>query len=306
MFKRFIIGLFVVLALAIGAFAQDKKTGTEDFIRYQPGTGLQIAVTDYVSATTSQTVTLYGVVHIADADYYKTVQTDLDKFDVVLYEGVKPRVKVNAETKVLNLIQHLAGDVLGLEFQLDSIDYTRKNLVHADIAMEDLQDRMKGQEVTPFGQFLKDDNISFIKPFLKVAGPLIKEFLKTQPQIQNQFKDNLGKQLAGADIGSQLSPEMYQAIVIDRNKIVIKVMQEQFEKNPSKKTYSIFYGAAHMPDMEQRLAELGFKKSSKRWLTAWKVEAIEEPGEEDDTPPARPQQKRQDDRQKNIPDDENK
>lgn len=308
MFKRFLIGLMFVLAIAVGTYAQE-KTSTDEFIRYESGKGLNIAVTDYVSPTTSQSVTLYGVVHIADSAYYKTVQADLDKFDVVLYEGVKPRVKVNTETKVLNLVQHLAGDVLGLEFQLDSIDYTRKNLVHADISMEDLQERMKGEQVTPLGQFLKDENIGFLKPILKLAGPLIKELMKSQPEIQNQFKDNLGRQLAQADIGKQLSPEAYESIIIERDKIVFKVMQEQFEKSPTKKTYAIFYGAAHMPDMQERLIRLGFKQSSKRWLTAWKVEAVAEPEDQEEhehPAPTRPQQKRLDDRKKHIDDEEDK
>lgn len=307
MFRRFLLALVIIVGLALAAFAQDKKTSSKDFIRYEEGAGLQIAVTDYVAPTTSQTVTLYGVVHIADAEYYKIVQTDLDKFDVVLYEGVKPRVKVNKETKILNVIQHLTGDLLGLDFQLESIDYTRKNLVHADIDMEDLEERMKDQEVTPFGQFLKGDNLDFLKPILKVAGPLLKEFMKSQPQIQNQLKDNLGKQLSEADISNQLSPQLYESIVVERNKIVLRIMKEQFAKTPEKKTYSIFYGAAHMPDFEERLEKLGFKKTNKRWMTAWKVEILPAEHDDEEIPapaPARPKQKRLDDRQRNIPDED--
>ena len=40
-------------------------------------------------------------------------------------------------------------------------------------------------------------------------------------------------------------------------------------KKAGKKKLGIFYGAAHLPDMEQRVEAMGFKKVSAQWKVAW-------------------------------------
>ncbi len=60
-------------------------------------------------------------------------------------------------------------------------------------------------------------------------------------------------------------------IVTDRNRKAIQVLKRELAKD--RKRLCIFYGAAHMPDLEQRLVDLGFTKKSQRWLTAWDVRA---------------------------------
>jgi len=287
-FKKCVLALGLIVGLTTGIYGQEKSS---EFIRFTPGneetSGLQIAVTEYVSSSTSASITLYGVVHVADESYYKKVQADLDKFDVVLYEGVKSGTQPNSETKILNTFQHLMGDVLDLKFQKDCIDYTRPNLVHADISIDKLQESLNGESITPMGQYLKGDQFDTFKPFIEMAGNLVKELLKQNPQLQNELKNNLGNQLSKADISEQLSPQLKKAIVLDRNQIVIETFQKQLKLTPEKKTYCVFYGAAHMPDLESRLKEMGFKEKSKRWMTAWKVTKVEEDDSEDDEKPRR-------------------
>ena len=303
-FKNTVLATLVLLGLATGVYAADNT----EFIRFKEATeansgGLEIAVTDYVSSGT--TVTLYGVVHVADPEYYKKVQEDLDKFDVVLYEGVKTGSTVNQETKVLNLLQKLMGSVLNLKFQKDSIDYKRKNLVHADITMDELQKSLKGEHLTPLGQYVNTEQLEGILdqagPFLDGAGEFLQKFLKDVPQVQkfqNGLKSQLAQQLANADISEQMSADMRKAIVLDRNKIVIDTFLDYSKKNPDKKTYAVFYGAAHMPDLEARLKTLGFEKKSKRWMAAWKVSEVKpDEDDEDATPPAPRKEKEPQDRQ---------
>ena len=39
-----------------------------------------------------------------------------------------------------------------------------------------------------------------------------------------------------------------------------------------KKNLAIFYGAAHLPDLEERMVEkMGFERKATRWVTAWKL-----------------------------------
>ena len=47
--------------------------------------------------------------------------------------------------------------------------------------------------------------------------------------------------------------------------------QKQIESG--KKHLAIFYGAAHLPDMEQRLLKQGFKLQKSEWLKAWDLPA---------------------------------
>lgn len=273
--KKHISSIAILLGLSSYAAGQDS---TSKFIKLEDKTehsGLQIAVTEYVSSNSKASVTLYGVIHVADEDYYKKVQTDLDKFDVVLYEGIKTGTQPNPETKILNNFQRLMGDVLDLKFQKDSIDYTRKNLVHADVTIDQLNDSLKGQSITPFG--LKADQIEPFKPFMELSSNLVKEIFRASPDLQSQVKTMLAEQLTKTDISKQLPAEMYKGILLDRNKIVIETLEKQFEltHDPNlfsqpKKSYAIFYGAAHMEDLEKRLQVLGFKEKTKRWMTAWK------------------------------------
>jgi hypothetical protein len=48
-------------------------------------------------------------------------------------------------------------------------------------------------------------------------------------------------------------------------------MQKQIAAG--KKRIAIFYGAAHFPDMEQRLLKQGWKLQKTDWLKAWDIDA---------------------------------
>jgi len=56
-------------------------------------------------------------------------------------------------------------------------------------------------------------------------------------------------------------------IVTERNKVALDVLKHTLDSG--KRHISIFYGAAHMPDMSQRLRDMGFTPVSTEWETAW-------------------------------------
>ena len=57
-------------------------------------------------------------------------------------------------------------------------------------------------------------------------------------------------------------------IVTARNLKALKVLRREIEKG--NKTFAIFYGAAHMPEMEKVLMkEFKLKKSQVNWVDAW-------------------------------------
>ena len=57
-------------------------------------------------------------------------------------------------------------------------------------------------------------------------------------------------------------------ILTERNKAALGVLKSELAKG--KKKIAIFYGAAHLADMEERLiAEFGLKRTGATWVTAW-------------------------------------
>ncbi|HEY2840681.1 MAG TPA: hypothetical protein VGJ26_16110, partial [Pirellulales bacterium] len=57
-------------------------------------------------------------------------------------------------------------------------------------------------------------------------------------------------------------------IITERNKVALKVLAEQIAAG--KKKIAVFYGAGHMPDMEERMTkDMGVHRDAEQWLAAW-------------------------------------
>src|SRR6185295_18845209 len=56
-------------------------------------------------------------------------------------------------------------------------------------------------------------------------------------------------------------------LVTERNKAAINVLKKSIADG--KKDLAIFYGAAHMPYLSKRLADMGFKPIATEWRLAW-------------------------------------
>jgi hypothetical protein len=79
------------------------------------------------------------------------------------------------------------------------------------------------------------------------------------------------------DVGlEQLGKGFGEIIVNDRNQVVIDDLKKIVEREPQVKSVALLYGAAHMPDMAQRLTEqLGYVRNNKHeteWLPAIRVD----------------------------------
>ncbi|KAL3629690.1 hypothetical protein CASFOL_026912 [Castilleja foliolosa] len=97
-------------------------------------------------------VDLVSTIHIADKEYFKTLQKELEPYDCVLYEMVASRESIesrrNPEAKrkhegsnlrgfnIIGCIQRQMAKLLMLEFQLDCLDYQAENWYHADLDLE--------------------------------------------------------------------------------------------------------------------------------------------------------------------------
>ncbi|XP_073316976.1 uncharacterized protein [Primulina huaijiensis] len=97
-------------------------------------------------------VDLVSTIHIADKEYFATLQKVLEPYDCVLYEMVASRESLESRRNpafkkklrrssfggfnIIGCIQRLMANLLMLDFQLDCLDYQLENWYHADLDFE--------------------------------------------------------------------------------------------------------------------------------------------------------------------------
>ncbi len=249
-------------------------------------TALQTALTRYKSEKGGVIVDLIGAVHIGEGDYYQQLNRQFELYDVVLYELVAPQgTRVPAGGKrtsnnPISMIQGSMQSMLGLQSQLEKVDYQKKNFVHADMSPSEMSAKMKERGDTvltvglsAFTEILRQQNKAASDSesgaaIDNLANQLNGESLFDLMGNPLKMKQMMAMQFAqdGAmDLG--LGQTLNRMLIDDRNAAAMKVLQRQLVEG--KKKIGIFYGAAHMPDFEKRLAELGMKKTDQVWVDAW-------------------------------------
>src|SRR5262245_4096260 len=132
---------------------QVKKAAPSKFIRVvrddDGPTALETAIIRYrpASGQGDLVVDLVGVVHIGERGYYKKLNKTFEQYDVLLYELVAqqgPRPKKGEKSdNLLRLVQKIMTVVLDLDSQIEHIDYSKKNFVHADLSPEEMAQAIK-------------------------------------------------------------------------------------------------------------------------------------------------------------------
>ena len=247
-------------------FVGDSKTGgrleTAD-ITYENDSGQQVR--------------LVSAVHIADADYFKALNESFRSCDVVLYEMVKPKElgvpKPGGPRSDIARLQMFLKDTLDLEFQLDAIDYEAKNFVHADLDAEEFQ-RMQAARGESFASLMLASMLRQLTDPATSATyddePVDSFDLMTRPDGTRQFKLILARRMGDIEKDAMGFGAMDGTVILtERNKAGIKVLRETLKEG--KRKIAIFYGAAHMPDLSDRLDLLGFRPVSTEWRPAWDV-----------------------------------
>ncbi|MFK7852430.1 MAG: hypothetical protein AB8D78_15755 [Akkermansiaceae bacterium] len=277
--------------------AGDGLASAGDFIRIQEteeSSKLQTAVVSYERDGIS--VDLIGAIHLADREYYETLNDAFKGYEVLLFEMVggenlgggkkAPEPEEVPEDEASSLIEeqaveevegedNLAGlrtiyqtmeKVLGLTGQSGVIDYMADNFVHADLTNEEFEALQKKRGESLLG-FMIQAGITAKKPSREPNGfNMLRGMLSGR---KNLVKAELMHTMAEGD--EQIDSMSGENVIIDdRNAKCIKVLDQQVDLK--KKKIGVFYGAAHLPDLERRLIEKGFKRVSENWLTAWDVE----------------------------------
>lgn len=230
---------------------------------------LQTAITRYEKS--GATVDLIGAVHIGDLTYYQALNKRFADYEVLLFEMIggeglnaaaKPDPADPQPPNPLHLIYDGAARKLKLTGQVDHIDYTAKNFLHADLTAAEFSQKQTERGESLFGFFLNNSESSGRPPNpLKFALGLMSN---RADLLKLSIIHTLGE---GDDQIAALAGE--SVIIGDRNVRCLEVLAEQLAAG--RKSVGIFYGAAHFPDMEKRLLADGFIRKDQEWLTAWNV-----------------------------------
>ena len=226
-------------------------------------------------------VDLIGAVHIGEKEYYDQLNKEFENYDALLYELVAPEGTVipkggrakkgGANLNPVAAIQKGMQSVTELEFQLQHIDYTKDNFIHADMSPEE------------FAQSMKENGES-------VSGYIIKAMSQSMA-MQNQGKDPsvsfamalfsknraykirraMAAQIRDMESGMAIFQGKDGSTIIDhRNAKCMEILKREIAAGETK--IGIFYGAGHLMDMEKRLmSDFKAKRGGQHWLTAWKL-----------------------------------
>ena len=225
---------------------------------------------------------LVAAVHIGEKEYFSTLNQLFRTYDVVLYELVAPpnaRVPQagGRPSGAIGTAQQGLTKLLGLQFQLDQIDYTARNFVHADLSPQEFNRAMqrRGESWwTMFSKIMQESmaranekpkkqspELSFGDLFGIVFGS--NRELKMKRVLADQFSNMEVLTTAfGGEEGSSL--------ITDRNTAALSVLKQQLQKRSQ--SIAIFYGAAHMHDFDQRLRkDFQLQPTEAVWLEAWNL-----------------------------------
>lgn len=255
---------------------------------------LEVAVVRYVPArmakqiagvaegqlpNSRQYVDLVGAVHIGDSAYYAKLNRMFRQYQALLYELVAPegtrveRGRGTSNAHPVGAMQNGISSMFELEHQLEQVDYTRPNFVHADMSPEE------------FGKSMADRDESFMQMYARMMGQAIAQqteqasqgvstdldiftamFSQDRPR---KLKIAVAKQFESMEsVLSGMSGPEGSTLITERNKRALAVLKKQLKLG--KRKIGIFYGAGHLNDMHERLVkDFGMQPVGIAWVEAW-------------------------------------
>lgn len=293
-FARFAPALAALLLLnfistARAAEEAEKREEPEKYVRFvedgRSGGRLETAVVTYRNPA-GVTVRLVAAVHIGETSYFQKLNQSFEKDDAVLYELVKEKDAVLPKpgavrepqepgANPIGDLQRFLKDTLKLDYQLDVIDYTKPNFVHADLD-KDTFEKMQAERGESFATLMLRQLMAAMNDPQKFAGEqadpeeMMRDLVKllTRPDMERQIKTYIARQLDDMErMAAGLEGPEGSVILTERNKAAAKVLAETVASG--KRNISVFYGAAHMPDLAAQIEKMGFKPVETKWHQAW-------------------------------------
>ena len=241
------------------------------------------SVTRYIGVQEGQKiqVDLIGVVHIGERDYYEQLNELFKKYDSVLYELVAPegtvipkgggREESGGSMNPIAALQMGMKNALGLDFQLEHIDYEAKNFKHADMSPEEFMESMTNNDESFTKMAFKAIGQSMAQSSRGTTSNLDLLRIAFAKDKEIQARRLFAKQMMDMEGGLAMFEGRDGSTIINhRNGKAFEVMEDEIESG--KRKIAIFYGAGHLPDMERRLtSDFKMKRGGQFWLNAWKL-----------------------------------
>ena len=242
---------------------------------------LQLAIASYVprNGDRSIQIDLVSAIHIGDPEYYQDLNTRFENYYALLYELIAPKDTVVSGSEkesrgVISSAQIGMKNLLNLSFQLDEIDYGPSNFVHADLSPTELSDSMDERGESLYVYFWR---LFYASVDEYAKDPLGLNNWNMMSAMLAEDSDNALKTLLAYEMtdlskhSEILGEDSESAVIGARNQRAIDVLKEQLAAGS--KTIAIFYGVAHMPDMEDRLFEqLDLVYLDTTWVDAWRLD----------------------------------
>lgn len=178
-------------------------------------------------------------------------------------------------------LQSQLAEALGMEFQLDAMDYGLPNWRCSDMDMDELNRRLADRGLdfgvmggTLAGSSLPAKAIKLLLGVMKMADSFM------DGAITDTFKVVMIEMLGDPALTDmslqQLGAGFGEVIINERNQVPLNDLKALIEQDPPVKSVAIFYGAGHMSDLDRRLRELGYLPDAgpqgERWLTGMRVD----------------------------------
>jgi hypothetical protein len=250
-----------------------------NFVRFDEdghgGGKMQSAIGRYVNGD-GVAVDLLSTMHIGDTQFFRDLAKRFPKYDAVAYELVAPRGVPPTEEGVNDQQRTIARDC-DLENQGPHVNYERPNFVHADLTLEEITKLETSKHGTFKGALGDGPGIKAARDERDTAGQAqiyadIAAAKKAGPAEKIRLMRRAYSRLLAVTAlpaPGQTYPAGMEVLVGARNDQVIRVLTERMSAGDKK--LAVLYGAAHMVDLEHRLFEMGFKRQSVTWETAWTV-----------------------------------
>jgi pheromone shutdown protein TraB len=243
---------------------------------------MQVAVLRFVpddKTSSMDYVELISAVHIGEKDYYQTINQRFTAYDAVLYELVAPRgtriSKGEKEHKsIVSNLQSGMRNVLGMSMQLEEVDYTVGNLVHADLSPEEFRESMVKRNESVSGMIGKAWLVGLGQQYSRKSIASEMRFFRNLMSGNRELAVKIfaaEQMVQSLGMGEAIEGSEGSTLVSERNKKALQVLRQEIDSG--KKTLAIFYGAAHMKDIAERLvSEFHFKPVKVEWMDAWRLQ----------------------------------
>jgi len=227
-------------------------------------------------------IDLVAAVHLGSGGYYAALNRLFRDYDSVLYELVAPpnaRVPKPGRKPagMIGSAQKGLTDLLGLEYQLDRIDYAARNLVHADLSPREFDAAMAKRGETWWTMFSRLMRESMARAEQGNQGPageiglgdVFSLFFGSGPERQVRLRRIMAEQFTDMEVlTAAFGGEEGSTLITDRNSAALEVLRRRIEAGDRR--IAIFYGAAHMDDFDRRLRrDFQVQPRETAWLEAW-------------------------------------